>query len=171
MPDNLNRRRRGILAGAGFTVIAVAAIVLLLLREAQTGANDASQLWTSAQIAQPADFAKELTDWKNASEPIVVCVGFQALYRSAHIPGAVFHGPAGTTQGLDDLKKWARDISRSKTVVIYCGCCPLSRCPNVRPAFAAMKELGFPTHLKVLSIPTDFQTDWTAKGYRVEAGK
>jgi hypothetical protein len=34
-------------------------------------------------------------------------------------------------------------------VVIYCGCCPLDKCPNVRPAFTLLKTMGF-TNLHVL---------------------
>jgi hypothetical protein len=113
---------QGVLAGVSFLALVVAAVVLLPLRGARRGPNDSSEPWTKAQIEQPADLARELADSKNANRPIVVCVGFATFYEGAHIPGAVFHGAANSAQGLDDLKKWAQDISRSKTVVVYCGC-------------------------------------------------
>ena len=162
--------RQATLAAVGFLVLAVAGIVLLSHREAGTGANNSSGPWTSAQLEQPEDLLRELADPNHANRPIVVCVGFGTLFRSAHIPGAVFHGSAATPQGLADLKAWAQDIPRSKTVVLYCGCCPFSRCPTVQPAFQTLNSMGF-THLKVLSIPTDFATDWVEKGYPIEKGR
>ena len=86
------------------------------------------------------------------------------------MPGAVCHGAAGTPQGLADLKEWAASVPKSANVVVYCGCCPLSKCPNIRPALLALRQMGF-THAQVLRIPTDFNTDWIAKGYPVEKGK
>jgi hypothetical protein len=50
---------------------------------------------------------------------------------------------------------------------VYCGCCPLDRCPNLRPAFTALHDMGF-THLRVLLIPTNFYTDWVKPGFPFE---
>jgi len=130
----------------------------------------ASDPWSSEQAVQPADFAKELTTAKGAGKPIVVCAGFRMLYIGAHIPGASFHGPGNSPQGLDDLKKWAQDVPRSAKIVVYCGCCPLWHCPNIRPAFSTLRDMGF-THLRVLLLPTNFNDDWIAKGYAIEKGQ
>lgn len=124
--------------------------------------------WTSSQILQPADLAKVLADPKR-KKPVILYVGFGFLYRSAHLPGALFHGPAAKPDGLEDLKKWAKDIPRGQPIVIYCGCCPWNRCPNVRPAFTALHELGF-VRLKVLFLETDLATNWVQKGFPVEKG-
>jgi hypothetical protein len=43
----------------------------------------------------------------------------------------------------------------------------MSQCPNVRPAYKRLKDLGF-TRVRVLILPTNFQTDWAARGYAVE---
>ncbi len=170
MLDTHYLRVRGILTGAGILALFTAAVVLLPLRKARTGASDSFGPWTDLQIVRPSALAKELADSKIANRPIVVCVGFGTLYQNSHIRGAVFHGAASSEAGLKDLKKWAEDIPRNKTVVIYCGCCPFSRCPNARPAFEALQAMAF-THLKILSIPTDFLTDWVDKGYPIETGK
>jgi thiosulfate/3-mercaptopyruvate sulfurtransferase len=53
---------------------------------------------------------------------------------------------------------------------LYCGCCPLQRCPNLKPAFLILRDIGF-TNLRVLLLPNDFNTDWIEKGYAVEKGK
>jgi thiosulfate/3-mercaptopyruvate sulfurtransferase len=81
--------------------------------------------------------------------------------------GATFHGPTSEADGLSELKEWARTLQRSEGLVIYCGCCPLEKCPNVRPAFSALREMGF-TRLRVLVLPTSFKKDWVEKGYPVE---
>jgi hypothetical protein len=101
-----------------------------------------SEPWTSAQIVPPAVLAQELGN-KNGTPPTVVYVGFRTLFAGGHIPGASFHGTASTEQGLTDLKNWAEALPRSTNLVIYCGCCPFEKCPNIRPAFAALDKMGF----------------------------
>lgn len=122
--------------------------------------------WTTAQTVEPAVLDKELS---SNSKPTVVCVAPHFLYEGGHIPGASFHGPASTPQGLGDLKKWASTIPKSTNLVVYCGCCPLTRCPNLRPAFETLHALGF-SHLRVLLLPTNFYTDWASKGYATDKG-
>lgn len=153
----------GSLAGAGSRVAS---------RSGTNGAtiDAAADPWTASQTVQPAEFAKELQSSSAANRPTIACVGFRPLYQGAHIPGSSFHGAASTEQGITDLKDWAKDIPRSSNVVLYCGCCPLARCPNLRPAFTALREMGF-TKLRVLILPTDFNTDWIEKGFPVEKGK
>jgi thiosulfate/3-mercaptopyruvate sulfurtransferase len=132
--------------------------------------DDQPAPWTPAQGVDAAALAKELADSKAANPPKIVCVGFHTLYHGAHIVGASFHGPASTPQGLDDLKNWAKPLPRSANIVLYCGCCPLAHCPNIRPAFTALREMGF-THLRVLILPHDFATDWVGPGYPVAKGE
>ena len=118
-------------------------------------------------FVEPADLATEIA---GNDKPIIVCVGVRVLFEGAHVPGAIFHGAASTTEGLDDLKKWAKGEPKDANIVLYCGCCPLTRCPNARPATAAMQQMGF-TKIRTLRLPTDFKTDWIDKGYPVEKGK
>ena len=135
-------------------------------------ADSPSDPWTSAQTVKPEEFVKELGETKApaAERPVVACVGFHVLYEGGHIPGASFHGPGSKDEGLADLKKWAQGLPRSANVVLYCGCCPIARCPNLRPAFTALHDMGF-TRLRVLLLPQNFATDWAGKGYPVEKGK
>ena len=132
--------------------------------------DDQAVPWTQAQTIEPAALAKEIADSKAPNPPKIVCAGFHTLYEGAHVPDASFHGPASTPQGLDDLKKWAQPLPRSANIVIYCGCCPLAHCPNARPAFAALRDMGF-TRLRVLILPKDFASDWVEKGYPIAKGK
>ena len=124
--------------------------------------------WTAAQILRPADLARELND-KNEKSPTIIYVGFHALFAGGHIPQATFHGSASTEQGIAELKKWADTLPRAASLVIYCGCCPFEKCPNIRPAFAALDKMGF-KKLRVLILPVNFATDWADKGYPMERG-
>jgi thiosulfate/3-mercaptopyruvate sulfurtransferase len=143
------------------------------LAQARPTASDAvgvSDPWTASQTILPDVLAKELTVKDQTKKPTLVCVGFRPLYDGAHIPGASFHGAASTPQGIAGLKSWAQELPRSSNIVLYCGCCPLQHCPNLKPAFVAMRDMGF-TNLRVLLLPTDFNTDWIEQGYPVEKGK
>src|SRR5215510_13323148 len=101
-----------------------------------------SDPWSVAQTISPDDFAKEL-QLKRDLAPIIVYVGVRTLYAGARIPGAVFRGPGSTEQGLAELKKFAATLPKDSNVLIYCGCCPLDRCPNLRPAFTTLSAMGF----------------------------
>lgn len=149
-----------------FLVLSLSLLLLVLpFTNAQYSAGDP---WTAAQTVQPADFAKELAAGK--SKPTVLFVGFQRLYSAGHINGAQYHGSGGRPEGLAEIKKWAEPLPRSTNLVIYCGCCPLDHCPNLRPAFTTLHDLGF-TNLRVLILPTSFAVDWAEKGLPYEKGE
>jgi thiosulfate/3-mercaptopyruvate sulfurtransferase len=124
--------------------------------------------WPSSQKLEPAQLAKMLVD-KYSSVPAVVFVGFRSLYVGGHIPDASFHGTASTEQGLAELKAWAATLPRSTDLVIYCGCCPFDKCPNIRPAYTALNSMGF-KNVRVLVLPTSFAVDWADKGYAIQKG-
>jgi predicted MFS family arabinose efflux permease len=135
-----------------------------LAAQAARGLGD---LWTAAQTIEPAALVKE---WKTSSptdQPLVVCVGYRALYRAGHVPNASFHGPTSTPEGLESLKRWAQGQERGANIVLYCGCCPLKDCPNIRPAFSALRDMGF-KRVRVLMLPNSFGVDWADKGFPVE---
>jgi len=125
-----------------------------------------SDPWSASQSLQAADLAGELAQ-KNGTPPTIVYVGFRTLFAGGHIAGASFHGTASEKQGLTEMKKWAEGLPRSTNLVIYCGCCPFEKCPNIRPAFTALRDMGF-NNLRVLVLPTNFATDWAGKGYPME---
>ena len=143
------------------------AIVLLIALTASLPLRADSDPWAKTQTIQPAELAKELGDPKTA--PTVVFVGFKRLYSAGHIKGAEYHGTAGSEEGLKELTAWAVGLPRSTNLVIYCGCCPMERCPNIRPAFKALQGLGF-KNLRVLMLPQDFATDWAGKGLPYDKG-
>ena len=124
--------------------------------------------WPGSETMQPALLSKMLTD-KYVSVPTVVFVGFRSLYAGGHVPDASFHGTASSEQGLAELKAWAALLPRATELVIYCGCCPMDKCPNVRPAYTALSAMGF-KKLRVLVLPTSFAVDWADKGYPMQKG-
>ena len=132
-----------------------------------TLAQNAPNPWSATQTVQPGDLLKELSDPKSA--PAILFVGFQRLYAAGHIKGAQYHGTGGSADGLAEIKSWAASQPRSLNLVIYCGCCPMERCPNIRPAFTALRDLGF-TRLRVLVLPTSFAVDWAEKGFPYDKG-
>jgi thiosulfate/3-mercaptopyruvate sulfurtransferase len=134
-----------------------ACVFCSFIAQAQNSANP----WTDSQTLQPAELNKELSNPKTA--PLVLFVGFQRLYTAGHIKGAEYHGSGGSAEGIAQIKSWAASLPRSTNLVIYCGCCPLEHCPNIRPAFTALHELGF-SKLRVLILPTSFAADWADKG-------
>lgn len=118
----------------------------------------ASEPWTDKDLIQPEQATREL---KSA---LVIHVGFPVLYRSAHIAGTQYAGPGSKPEGIADLKKAVAGQSRDREIILYCGCCPFDKCPNIRPAFAALHQMGF-TRVKVMVIDTNLRTDWIDKGY------
>jgi rhodanese-related sulfurtransferase len=119
-------------------------------------------------LVQPPDLAGQLAG--KGAHPAVFMVGPNVLYRSKHIPGSVYAGPGQTEAGLAMLKAEAGKLPRTGEVVVYCGCCPWDRCPNVKPAVEMLKQMGF-TKAKALYLGTGFKADWLDKGYAAEAPK
>ena len=124
-----------------------------------------SDPWAASDLIEPAALAQILQT--GSSKPHVLCVAFPVLYRTRHITGAEFAGPTSKPEGIESLKKALSQLPRDTEIVLYCGCCPMVRCPNIRPAYRTAKELGF-ANVQVLSLPNDFRKDWEDKGYPVE---
>lgn len=135
-------------------------LVLCLLGTAPGFA--ASNAWMPQQTIQPADFARLLQQPGN--KPLVLHVGFHTLYVQSHIAGSEYCGPASAPEGAPKLRQCIRGVSKTRSIVIYCGCCPWQDCPNVRPAFEALHRMGF-TRVKVLYISHNLGQDWVRKGY------
>lgn len=123
----------------------------------------------AADIAtiEPKDFAAQLQ--AKSAKPALFQVGFAVMYRSKHIPGAVYAGPGSTAAGIDMLKAAVAKLPHDRDIVIYCGCCPWDHCPNIKPALEALRQMGY-THVQAMVIPTNFGADWVDHGYPVEEG-
>lgn len=117
---------------------------------------------------KPEEAARLLTA-RNRPQPSIIYVGFPSLYNGAHISGAILAGPASKPGGIDQLRQVVKDMPRNHSIVIYCGCCPFDKCPNIHPAYSTLQDLGF-TNIKVVVIPTNLHTDWVSKGYPTTKG-
>jgi len=150
-------------------LLIVAGVLALSLAACSGNTADpasSSEPW-GENIVKPAGLVAELANASAADKPVVVCTAPPFLYRSGHVPGAVLHGPMTSPAVVGELTAWAQPLPRSSNVVIYCGCCPMEQCPNIRPAYKALKDLGF-TRLRVLVLPDNFATDWVGRGYPIE---
>jgi hypothetical protein len=139
-------------------VFSFLASVLLLFAFQQCKAQEPKpENWTSEQLMQPADLAQALNDNKNI--PLIYCVGPGVV-----IPHSIDIGMTDKPENIQKLKDSLKKVSRDANIVIYCGCCPFARCPNVRPAIALLKEMKF-TNYHLLNLPHNIRTDWISKGY------
>ena len=120
------------------------------------------------QLIQPAELNKILQG-PAKERPLIIQVGFRILYEQAHIPGSEYVGAASSAPGLKELHQRVQALQRNRFIVLYCGCCPWSHCPNVQPAYKELQSMGF-RNVRVLFIESNFGADWVDKGYPVSKG-
>jgi hypothetical protein len=154
-------------------VVFIAVISLSLVAEARAQSSNPAPLSAttvpqSDQI-QPSELARLLKPGFG-DRPVVFQVGSFVMFQQAHIPNAGFAGPGSQANGMILLKKFAAPLSKKQLIVIYCGCCPWNKCPNIGPAYKQLHALGF-TNVKALYIASNFGDDWVSKGYPVEKGE
>jgi hypothetical protein len=142
------------------------AVLMLSMAASAARAQSAAEVGVDqGHLIQPAELAEILRS-PRASKPLLLYVGFRVLYEQAHIPGAEYVGAPSEPAGLSRLRERVKALPREAAIVLYCGCCPWSRCPNVKPAYAALAAMGF-KNAKVLWISDNFGVDWVDKGYPV----
>jgi len=139
--------------------VLIAALILTMFAGVNVGVAESTPAQLNGQL--PA---------VKAGKILLIQVGFHVMYQMGHIPGSQYVGAASNAEGLAALKKLVSKLARNQQIVIYCGCCPWEDCPNIRPAYQALKEMGF-TNFKVLDIPNRIGDDWTAKGYPIVKGE
>jgi thiosulfate/3-mercaptopyruvate sulfurtransferase len=138
------------------TVESVKTAILILATAA------AAALAAEMALIQPKELAARLE-----AKPVVIQMGPNVLYRSHRIPGAIYAGPASKPEGLALLRTAVEKLPHDREIVLYCGCCPWDRCPNVQPSMALLKEMGF-SRVKALYLAENFKTNWIDAGYPVE---
>jgi hypothetical protein len=115
--------------------------------------------WTRKQLMEPSQLADAITT--KTDVPVIVSVG-----PGATIPNSIDVGMCSTEEGLNKLKTQLNSIAKNQKIVIYCGCCPFERCPNVRPAIDVLKQMNF-TNYFLLNLPHNIKIDWIDQGYPV----
>lgn len=123
----------------------------------------------AAQLLPPEELAQILHS-AGGEKPLIFQVGPHVMYAEAHPPGAEYVGAGALESGLEALRNRVKTLKHDQFIVLYCGCCPWTKCPNVRPAYEQLVSLGF-TRVKAMYIATNFGADWVSKGYPVEKGR
>ncbi|WP_162902956.1 rhodanese-like domain-containing protein [Taibaiella koreensis] len=116
--------------------------------------------WKEKQLADPVALAGRIAKG-DTSNLLILNTG-----PVEDIQGAVNIGAVEDAKNLAKLKDYLQPVARDKEVILYCGCCPLSVCPNLHPAYDMLRAMHF-TNYKVLRLTHDLQEDWIDKGYPV----
>lgn len=130
-----------------------------------------------SQVLQPAAAVKKTDPWNKFEllKPDALAEMIQTgqkvkIYNIGvvqNIKGAINMGAATEKENLEKFKKVLAGLPSNTNLVIYCGCCPMDRCPNIRPAFQLLKDMKF-INAKLLELPVNVKTDWIDKGYPVD---
>ena len=145
------------------SVLAAAWLLMVALAPAIFAAQSAESV-PATSLIEPEQLAALLKETPVAKQPLLLQVGFRKLYDQAHIPGSEYAGPATTPEGLSILRERVAHLPKDAAIVIYCGCCPWSHCPNIGAAYGLLQKLGF-TKVRVLHVADNFGSDWVDKGY------
>lgn len=164
----------GLMSKRAAALAALASLCLVLVpvrAAAQWAAPPPASAFTipSAQLIQPEELNRVLHT-RGAVKPLILQVGSHMMFAQAHIPGSLYAGPGSQAEGVQQLRGRVASLPHDRFIVLYCGCCPWNRCPNVAPAYNLLRQMGF-THVKVLYIANNFGADWAGKGYLVESGQ
>ncbi|WMJ74176.1 rhodanese-like domain-containing protein [Cytophagaceae bacterium ABcell3] len=117
--------------------------------------------WKESQLMPPSELNQIIKEEKPL-ETYIFNIG-----PSGSIKQSIYIGETQEESSLKKLEKEVRGLSKDADIVIYCGCCPFKDCPNVRPAFSLLNDLGFTDH-KLLDLPQNLKVDWIDKGYPME---
>ena len=126
-----------------------------------TGNIALSQTWKKEQIMPAAELAAKINS-PAGDKPMIFNIG-----PMDNIKTAKYVGKGTSVTAIDKMKSELSMESKTKSVVIYCGCCSFASCPNIKPAYDALVNAGF-KNTKVLEIPEGIKPDWVAKGYPME---
>lgn len=112
--------------------------------------------WKPAELMEPGELDHAI---KLNKAPVIFNIG-----SVEDIKGARHIGPISDAANLEKLKSTIASLAKNTEVVIYCGCCPFGKCPNIRPAYKQLKDMGY-TNVKVLNLYVNLRTNWTTAGY------
>lgn len=114
--------------------------------------------WNSNQLLEPATLASKISQ-NQTDNLLIVSVGPDAV-----IKGSVDIGATHEQENIKKLKSYLKNVPKDKEVIIYCGCCPFDKCPNIRPAFKVLNDMGF-KNAKLLNLPKNIKVNWIDKNY------
>lgn len=135
-------------------------VTFTLITAAISFGQSKTEPWNTSQLMEPAELAWMIT---NSSQglPVIINIG-----PAATIKGSVNIGSASEKVNIDKLRNFLKKQKKTREIVVYCGCCPFDRCPNIRPAFEVLNKMGFKNQ-KVLSLKNNIKTNWIDMKYPV----
>jgi hypothetical protein len=115
-----------------------------------------SNPWTTNELLQPGILAQMINTNKK--------VRIYNIGVVQDIKGAINVGAASKQESLQKFAQALKTAPKDEMIVVYCGCCPFDKCPNIRPAFQLLKAQKF-SKPYLLNLSTNLKTDWIGKGY------
>jgi thiosulfate/3-mercaptopyruvate sulfurtransferase len=116
--------------------------------------------WTHEQLLEPQDLALTLNN-PQSHQPLILSIGPAAI-----IKNSIDIGPTREKENLYKLERVLKTTPKDEMIVLYCGCCPFDKCPNIRPAFELLNQMQFKNH-KLLNLAHNIKADWIDRGYPV----
>lgn len=145
---------------AVFLFFALICSSALLKAQAPSASLPSNDPWNQSELLAPSALAGQI---KEGHAPLIFNIGaVEDIKTARHI------GPVSDANNLAKFKEAISSLKKSDLVVIYCGCCKLPKCPNVRPAYKELRAQGF-TNIRVLDLETNLKTNWIAMGYPLAA--
>jgi thiosulfate/3-mercaptopyruvate sulfurtransferase len=139
-------------------IIPVLLIMITVIISFKNIKQQGNEPWRQDQLIEPSVLAAIIND-PSAKQPIIYSIGF-----GGGIKNSIIEGPVKDSANLLKWKNELEKLPRDANIVIYCGCCPFEHCPNIRPAFKVLNEMGF-TNQKLLDLSHNLRADWIDKGY------
>ena len=136
-------------------------ITMLLLLGTTAFINKQTEPWRPDQLMEPKDLAAIINDSASV-KPLIINIG-----PVNSIKGAIKIGAVKEKEYLNELKSLLSKEDKSEEIVVYCGCCPFDKCPNIRPAFELLTRMKFTRH-KLLNLLHNLKADWINFEYPME---
>ena len=142
------------------TKICFPILLLIIISCKQDQNNKTHEPWSISQLLEPRLLSSSIESQKDL--PKIISIG----------PGVVIEKSIGVgecryNENIEKLKSLVSSYSKDDQIVLYCGCCPFKNCPNIRPAFSLLNDLGFKNH-KLLNIENNIKADWIDMGYQTK---
>lgn len=147
-----------------FLSVSAASISKAQTAVSQNQSLDKRNNWTQKDLMQPSALASIIANPKTKQAQIF------NIGVVDDIKGARNMGGASEKVNLEKFRKALTGLPKNALIVVYCGCCPFDKCPNIRPAFSLIKGMGF-TNGKLLNLPTNLKQNWIDKGFPLAAKK
>ncbi len=141
-------------------IITLLFAILAIALSFPSTAQNKTEPWNLDQLIAPESLAKVLSA-NETGKPLIISIGPSALIKSS-----IEAGPAQEKENIKRLRKLLSGQTKNREIIIYCGCCPFDKCPNIRPAFTLLKEMNF-TNIKLLNLPHNLKADWIDKGFPI----